>query len=70
MFIQIQIPQRPNSTLKGCEVIRFYNEHMRFVEGNGLAPLCYSVVTLTVLLSSVCVSFKFKRKERREEKIM
>jgi hypothetical protein len=39
---------------------------MRFIEGNGLAPLFYNMGTLTVLLSFLCVSFKLKRTERRE----
>ena len=65
MFIQIQISQRPNSTLQGCEVICRYKEHMRFIEGNGLDLLFYNMVTLTVLLTFLCVSFKLKRTERR-----
>jgi hypothetical protein len=39
---------------------------MRFIEGNGLAPLFYNMVTLNVLLSFLCVFFKVKRTERRE----
>jgi hypothetical protein len=41
---------------------------MRFIEGNGLAPLFHNMVTLTVLLSFLCVSFKLKRAERKRER--
>jgi len=66
MFIQIQISQRPNSTLQGCEVICRYKEHMRFIEGDAAVPLFYNMATLSVVLSFLCVSFKLKKTERRE----
>ena len=76
MFIQIQISQRPNSTLQGCQVICRYKEHMRFIEGDVLVPMFHNMATLTVLLSFLCVSFKLKKnrkeggRERERKKIM